>query len=346
MIKILDFGRVKGRRVTLYTMENDYLRVGISDFGAIIQFIKVKTPNGFVDVTVGTKDCSDYVKFYEHFGGTIGRVANRVGGAEFSLDGNLYHLDKNNGKNNLHSGFNCYDRRFFNTKVSEDKLTMTLVSPDLDQGYPGRLDFSVEYELAGDSIDIKYYGKSDAKTPFAPTNHTYFNLDGEGSGPIYQNMLKIYADEYTPVDCELIPTGDRATVMGTALDFSEFKPIGCDIFTDCPTLKFANGFDHNFVGKSSHLATAYSIKTGIILDVYSDMPGIQFYSGNFMVEFDGKSHYGQHYGFCLEPQFFPNALNFKDFTSPVIEPGEVATRYITYKFSFNKGLKQKAAENV
>ncbi len=335
MIATKSFGVYSGREVKLFVLKNDLLEVGISDFGAIIQYIKVKTASGMKDVCVGFNSVEEYVLHNMHTGGTIGRVANRIGGASFALNGTRYALDDNDGGNCLHSGFNCYDIRFFDSEVNDDVLKLSLISPNLDQGFPGCLQFSVEYKLLENGLNIRYIGVSDEDTLFCPTNHTYFNVDGEDNGPIYDNLLCIYSDKITPIDGKLITNGEYLTVEGTPFDFRDMKKIGKDLFLNHEQLICGGGYDHNFVLNGEHVATVKGEKSGITLDIYSDYPGVQFYSGNMIGNVKGKSQYSKHHGFCLEPQYFPNAINHCNFEQPILKKGETKEHYIKYLFSVN-----------
>lgn len=330
MIEKILFDTYKDRNVWLYKLSNDKLKVGITDFGGAIQYIKVNTPDGEKDVCLGFASVAEYLASGTYCGATIGRVANRIGGAEFTLNGKNFKLSVNDGNNTLHGGANGFDKLFFDVELRGDVLVFSLDSPDNDMGFPGNLNFKTEFELIGETLQIKYIAKSDKDTLWIPTCHAYFNLGDEN---IYNTSLRIYADKYTPIDGGLIPTGDICSVKGTPFDFSDFKPIGRDIKEDCEQLKLAGGYDHNFVLKDRHAATARSEKRGITMDVYTDMPGLQFYSGNMIKGNGSKGKLSPRDGFCLEPQFFPNSVNIKSFDSPVLKAGETKVHYIHYVFS-------------
>lgn len=348
---MLSFGEVKnlitkrkfdvynGKDVYLYILKNDFLEVGVLDFGGILQSLKVKIPSGFVDVSCSAKNCAEYVSFDAHMGGTVGRVANRIGNATFLLNGERYYLDKNVGDSTLHSGFNPYDYRLFDAEVSSDELKLHLFSPDGDQGFPGNLDFDVAFRLVDNSLEIVFYGHSDKDTPFNPTNHIYFNLNGEGNGNIYDTLVQINSDAITLADDNLVVTGDIMNVASTPFDFTKPKRIAPSIFADNKQLCSAGGFDHNFILNGEHAATCVGDKSGIRLDLYTDYPGVQFYCGNMINDFHGKSLYKKQCAFCLEPQYFPNAVNIPEFLSPVIKAGATVRHYIKYVFSAeNKNL--------
>lgn len=330
MIKQVLFEKYKNREVWLYELSNEKLKVAITDFGGAIQYLKVATPSGEKDVCLGFNSIEEYLASGTYCGATIGRVANRIGEAKFSLNGKQYNLSVNDGKNTLHGGKDGFDKLFFNAEIRGDFLTLSLDSPDGDMGFPGNLKFKVEFSLSGGSLDIKYIAQSDKDTIWIPTCHAYFNL---GDGKIYDTSLKICADKYTPIDSGLIPTGEVAEVKGMPFDFTVFKPIGRDINEANEQLKLAGGYDHNFILKGRHAATAMNGKNGIILDVYTDMPAIQFYSGNMIKGIGKRGELTPRDGFCLEPQFCPNSANDASFESPVLKAGETKVHYINYVFS-------------
>ncbi len=209
-------------------------------------------------------------------------------------------------------------------------MLLSTVSADGEENYPSNLEFTVKYTVIGTSLVIEYFAKSDGDTVFNPTNHTYFNLDGEGSGSVLDTVVQINAETYLPVDNNLIPIGEEQSVFGTPFDFTAPKAIGRDITASCSQLKIAGGYDHNFCLKGEHAVRAYSQKSGITLDCFTDMPGVQFYTGNFLQE-KGKSNYQPRDGFCLETQFFPNAINNPQWKQPILKNGEQfysKTRYV------------------
>lgn len=330
MILKENFGTYKNREVTLYVLKNEFLEVGITDFGGIIQRFIYTDKNQSVDIACCTKNCEDYVEYCAHMGGTIGRVANRIADGKFQLNGKTYELDKNAGGATLHGGFDPYDHRFFNAEVEGEVLRLSLFSPDGDQGFPGNLNFSVEFSLDKNKLLIKFFGKCDQDTLFNPTNHLYMNLNGEGSGDIYNTIVQINADSYTAADDNLVVTGEVVNVSGTPFDFRKPKTIAPGIFSQDKDVVSAGGFDHNFILNSNHVATCTGDKTGITLDMYTDLPGVQFYCGNMMHEIKGKSLYHKQNAFCLEPQYFPNAINVASFEKPILKAGKKVTHYIEY----------------
>lgn len=330
--KIFDY--YNGKAVKLYTLHGRGIEVGICDFGARIQFIKIETENGIKDVCLAFNSTEEYVERSTYFGATIGRCANRIANGKFSLNNEVYQLDCNDGKHHLHGGNVGFDKKFFDAVIDGNFLKLTLKSKDGESGYPGNFEFTVIYSLQEKELSIEYFGKTDKDTIWNPTNHTFFNLNGDGSGDIYDNVLKINADGFTPADGTLIPTGEIRQVAGTPFDFTEFKPIGKDINADDSQIKSVSGYDHNFILRGNYAASAYSKNTGIRLDVFTDMPAIQLYTANMLQECNGKNgKYGKHTGFCLEPQFCPNAINISSFTSPVLKKSEHKGHYIKFNFS-------------
>lgn len=327
-----NFCMYKNRKVFLYVIENDYLEVAISDFGAIVYSFKVKLPEKAIDIALSAKTVDDYIACGAHTGGTIGRVANRIENAKFRLNGTTYFLDKNDGSSCLHGGFNPYDYRFFDVEILDDyTLKLSLLSPDGDQGFPGELDFNVIFRLDKNSFIIEFFGRSKTDTIFSPTNHLYFNLNGEESRGITDTLLKINADEVTLTDKNLVANGKILKVENTVFDFRSLKTIGRVLDYADYNLKICGGFDHNFILNSDHAAAAIGDKSGIRLDLFTDYPGLQFYSGNKMNGIVGKTRvYHDFDAFCLEPQYFPNAINIANFTKPILKAGEKSFHYIKY----------------
>lgn len=326
------FDYYNGRKVYLYTLANDILKVGIIDFGAAIQFIKLNSPHGEIDVTLGFNCISEYINSGMYCGATIGRVSNRIKKAEFLLNGQKIKLSKNEGENHLHGGAYGFDKKFFIVQEDADKLVFMYYSKHNDQGYPGNLTFQVEFCLHGSNLKIIYVAKSDRDTIWSPTCHTYFNLNGKGN--IKDTLLRINAEKYTPVDDSLTPTGELLPVKDTPFDFTFLKPIGNDIETDCVQLKIAGGYDHNFILKGNYAATAKGDNSGITLELYTDMPGLQFYSGNYIKGNGKNGELCPREGFCLEPQFFPNAVNISSFQKPLLKANTQKRYFIEYQFCY------------
>ena len=333
----------KGEAATLYTFENkNGMVMEVTDFGATLFSLYIPTAEGKLDVVLGYDDPAGYEgPSGTFFGATVGRNANRIGKASFVINGVTYQIDKNdNGKNNLHSGFDFQSFRVWNVKeIGDNTITFALHSPDGDQGYPGALDIAVTYTLADDnSVKIDYYGVPQADTIVNYTNHSYFNLNGHASGAITKHTVWVDADHYTPADAESIPTGEIAPVEGTPMDFRTKKEVGRDIDADFEALNFGKGYDHNWClnnkGQFAKVAEMTGDVSGITMEVYTDLPGVQIYSGNFLVEEPGKGGavYTHRNGICFETQYYPDALNHENFPSSLCKAGEVYKTTTVYKF--------------
>lgn len=322
------YDTVDGVQAFLYTLHDGNIEVDICDFGARINAIRV---NG-VDIALGFNSVKDYENSGSYAGATIGRVANRIAGGRFILNGTHYRLNTNDGKNHLHGGNDGFDKKQFTVLAcTENSVTMQYLSADGEENYPGTLKFTVQFTVERNGLLISFEGESDRDTLWCPTNHTYFNLDGESVGDCRKNLLRINADYYTPVDGGLIPTGEKVAVKGTPFDFNTAKPIGREFGKK--ELQATNGYDQNFILKGEPAARAESVKTGIKMDVYTDMPCLQFYSGGQLKGFSGKTiNYSQWAGFCLEPQYCPDAINHDNFEKPVLNRNEIKKHYIKFVF--------------
>ena len=343
------FGQTKdGAQASLYTVKNKNGVVAkYPDFGAILVSLYVPDKNGKLeDVVLGFDKLEDYFVNEPNFGSTIGRHANRIGGAAFELNGVKYELDKNDGNNNLHGGFNGYHKRLWNAKTYDEQrgqaIEFTYESADGDQGFPGNLKISVKYILTDDnSIIIEYNAVPDKDTVINLTNHSYFNLAGQASGTILNQTAWIDADEFTFADEESIPNGEIRKTADTPMDFTTPKKVGQDIETDYDQLNWGKGFDHNWIlktkkGQTALVASLYDEVSGRYMEVFTDLPGIQFYTGNFLDgSLTGKdgAKYIQRSGLCFETQYFPNAINVSSFEQPVTKAGETYHTETIYKFS-------------
>lgn len=342
------FGKTAdGREATLYTMINgNGMQVSVTDYGATLVRVMVPDKDGrLVDCVLGYDD----VYGYEHNSGSIGcfvgRNANRIAGAKVVIGGKTYELEKNDGENNLHSGSVRSAKFYYDTAVKEGEevcaVAFARVMPDMEQGFPGFLDVTVTYSLTeSNALVIDYAASCSEDTVVNMTNHSYFNLSGEGSGDVLDHVLTMKADKYTPVGPDLIPTGEIADVAGTALDFRTPKAIGRDIDGDDPLVKGAGGYDHNFVldtrpGEVSLAAVVTSPKTGITMEVLTDLPGLQLYTANGLglkVPGKGGHMYGPREGVCFETQYFPNACNEPKFRSSILPAGEFWQSETVYRF--------------
>lgn len=344
------FGKTEdGREFNLYSFTNkNNVTMTVTELGATLVSVLVPDREGVLrDVVLGYRTPQDYLDNTCYFGAVIGRSGNRIARGSFAIDGKTYQMAINDNDNNLHSGPDGYDSRKWEIKEideSGNSITFGLDSPDGDQGFPGHFQVTVTYTLTEDNeVVLHYEGVSDADTVANLTNHSYFNLSGHDSGTILDQVLTIYAENYTPGDDQSIPSGEIAPVEGTPMDFRTPKPIGRDIGEDFEQLKFGGGFDHNYAlcekpGDWKKMAEAFSEKTGIRLEAYTDCCGVQFYAGNFITEATGKegAHYGKRQGFCLESQYYPNAINTPGFASPLLKAGEKYDTTTSYRFTVEK----------
>ncbi|SEG67009.1 aldose 1-epimerase [Bryocella elongata] len=334
-----------GKAVELYTVTDGDLTVTITNFGAHIVSIEAPDRAGKkADVVLGYKDLDGYLAEKKaYLGAVVGRYGNRIAKGVFTLDGKTYQIPTNNNGNALHGGTVGFDRKVWSSKTLADGVELTYVSADGEMGFPGTLTAHVKYTLEGRSLHIEYSATTDKDTVLNLTNHSYFNLGGEGSGDILGEKIMINADRYTPVDAGLIPTGKLPSVKGTPFDFLKPTAIGARIEANDEQLKIAGGYDHNFVlngGKELHVAAKVEDpKSGRTLTVTTTEPGVQFYSGNFL---DGSATgvggkpYVKHDGFCLETQHFPDSPNHPAFPSTELKPGQVMRSTTIFTFGVAK----------
>lgn len=339
------FGRTKdGREATLYTLENSKgMKAEVTDFGANLVNLFVPDQKGaLLDVVLGYDDVTGYEGNSSFFGATIGPSANRIGGAKFTIDGVEYHIDVNDGPNNLHSHMeNGYHKQFWEAAEVEDGVTFTVRDADGNMGFPGNKELSLTFTLDEENgLTLHYHGKSDKNTVLNPTNHTYFNLNGHDNGDIEGHTLQINAACYTPVLPGAIPTGEIVPVAGTPMDFTKAKPVGQDIRADFEQLKLTSGYDHNWVidewdGELRHIAIVVSPQSGRKLFAYSTLPGVQFYAGNCIAPETGKggARYDKRSGLCLETQDFPNSVNTPNFPSCVYGGDKEYDAVTVYRFA-------------
>ena len=326
------FGRLSdGREVRFYELSNGKITVTLLDYGATVQSVTVFG----TDVVLGYEDPVGYERNDGYLGAFIGRVGNRIAGGKFSLGGKEYELFRNDGENTLHGGRRGYNAVLWDSFTEGESVTFHGVSPDGEEGFPGNLTLSVRYSLNDCGFSIEYDATTDRNTPINFTNHTYFNLNGKGS--ILGHALKLDADAITPTDGALIPTGEIRPVDGTPFDFREGKTIGKDIFADDFCLKAAKGYDVNYVlnGKGfRRFATVYSPESDIRMDAFTDLPGVQFYSGCCLGKFPVKhGNESEQYGaFCLETQFFPDSVHHENFPSCILKAGEKFHSRTRYEF--------------
>lgn len=337
-----------GSEISRYTFENkNGLKLVVTDLGAHLINLWVPDKNGDLqDVVLGFASAEEYKdNTNTYFGAIVGRNANRTAGARFTIDGTTYQMPKNEGENNLHSGPNGYQIRLWEVKnfdEASNSISFLLNSPDKDQGFPGDLLLEVTYTLTDqDEVVITYNGSSNQKTVFNPTNHSYFNLNGQASGDVLGHTLYMNAPAYTPViDSHSIPTGEIAPVENTPFDFRQEKTVGQDINVDFDQLNFAGGYDHNFCfaetrDKKEPAVKMTGDKSGITMEVYTDLPGVQVYTANGVKDVAGKDGflYQKNSGICMETQYFPNAMNEANFTSPILEKDKPINTETRFKFS-------------
>jgi aldose 1-epimerase len=332
-----------GNAIGLYTLTNaNKLRVEISSYGATIIRLFVPDRNGKLeDIVLGYDNLAGYYQGKSYFGAIVGRYANRIAKATFSIDGKPYTLAANNGPNTLHGGIKGFDKVVWDAKQDSEGITFTYTSKDGEEGFPGNLVVSVRYKLSNaNELSIEYSAETNKSTVLNLSNHSYFNLDGQGKGDILQHELQIHADAFTPVDAELIPTGEIRKVAGTPFDFTSPHKIGERVNdTAYDQIRYGIGYDHNFVlngeaGRLKPAASVYSPGSGRTLEVSTTEPGVQFYCGNFLNGSEkGKgSIYQKRYGFCLETQHFPDSPNQPSFPSSLLKPGEKFRSATIFKF--------------
>lgn len=344
-----EFGKLEdGTVVYRYTLTNEQgASASFTDLGGIWLTMVVPDRDGkMADVVLGYDTVQGILTGPGHPGEPVGRNANRIGGAKFVLNGVTYELEKNSGgKHNLHSGPDYYRNRVWETQVEEEdmgtRISFSLFSPDGDQGYPGNADITVSYTLTPDnSLKLDYHMVSDKDTVANFTNHAYFNLAGHDSGNAMNQKVWIDADAFTVTDRDSIPTGELAPVKGTPMDFTQMKPVARDIEADYEQLKWAGGFDHNWAlnhpaGEVSLCAKAADEASGRVMEVYTDLPGVQFYTANSMATDMGKGRTAYHKrdGYCFETQYFPDSVNKPEFASAFFKAGQEYKTTTIYKFS-------------
>lgn len=317
------------------------MSASITNYGAALVKLNVPDQEGNLrDVVLGYDDVTGYEKGGASFGAPVGRNANRIGGAVITIQDKTYELEKNDNGNNLHSGTNYYNKRIWNVgEKTDSKIEFVLHSPDGDQGYPGTLDMHVTYELTEDNeLRLTYDAVPDQDTIINMTNHSYFNLDGHDSGDVLKELVTLDADYFTRADAQSIPTGELVDVTGTPMDFRMSRALGEAIDADYEAVQLGKGYDHNWVlknnGKFDKVAQAVSEKSGIVMEVWTDLPGIQMYTANFLDNEQGKNGavYGIRDAVCFETQYFPDAVHHENFASPICKKGVPYHTVTSYKF--------------
>jgi aldose 1-epimerase len=350
LVQVQPFGVApSGQRAELYTLANDKsMAVAITNYGATVVSLTVPDREGRIDdVVLGYDNVEGYEKGKAYFGGTIGRYSNRIAGGAFTLADRSYTLPKNEGENTLHGGIRGFNKRIWKAKEGREcpSVEFAYQSPDGEEGFPGNLAVQVLFTLLKDSneLRIEYSARTDKDTVVTLTNHSYFNLAGEGNGDVLSHILTLRASKFTPVNAALVPTGALREVNHTVFDFREVKEIGARIDKADEQLKLARGYDHNWVidghADPSELlpaAQVYEPRSGRVLEVLTTEPGVQFYSGNSLDGTErGKS--GKTYpfrsGFCLETQHFPDSPNHPEFPSTLLSPGQILRSTTSFRFS-------------
>lgn len=349
MIEKFPFGQTKeGRSVDQFRLSNSKgVEVAVVTYGGIVTSIRTPDKAGkLADIVLGFSSLEGYLGSHPYFGALIGRYGNRIAKGEFKLNGKTYKLARNNNGNSLHGGEMGFDKVVWTVKdvqnaASDQSVTLAYRSVDGEEGYPGNLDVTVRYSLnEANELKLEYFAVTDQPTVTNLTNHSYFNLRGEGEGDILGHVAMLNAESYTPVDAGLIPTGQIASVAGTPFDFRTPTAIGARIDADHPQLKAGGGYDHNWVldragGGLSLAARITEPDSGRVLEVETTEPGIQFYCGNFLDgTLKGKSGrlYARRSGFCLETQHFPDSPNQPGFPSTVLEPGRELRSATVFRF--------------
>lgn len=340
----------RGEAVHLYTLKNAHgTEARVLDYGGIIVSLRVPDRNGrFDDVVLGFDSLADYQRGSPYFGAIVGRYGNRIARGRFTLDGRSYTLATNNGRNHLHGGVRGFDKVVWKVAPFQHPDSVGLVfsytSPDGEEGYPGTLHATVTYTLtASNQLIFDYYATTDRATPVNLTQHSYFNLAGDGKGDILGHVVTINADRFTPVDSTLIPIGEIRSVAGTPFDFRTPTPIGARIDQEDEQLRYGPGYDHNFVlnkgGTPNELTLAARVSeptTGRVMEILTTEPGLQFYSGNFLDGTLRGKHgvvYRHRYGFAMETQHFPDSPNKPAFPSTILHPGEEYRSRTIYRFT-------------
>jgi aldose 1-epimerase len=338
---------IDGKKTNLYILKNkNNMQAAFTNYGGrLVSLLVPDSAGNQIDVVVGFDGIDAYSQSTEpYFGATIGRYGNRIAKGKFTLDGKEYTLATNNGQNSLHGGKKGYQYVVWDAKQPNDHtLELSYLSKDMEEGYPGNLNVKVTYTLTDDDeLKMDYEATTDKKTVVNLTNHAFFNLNGEGSGTVLKHTLQIYADQFTPIDTTLIPLGTNIPVKDTPFDFTTPTAIGKRIDAVNEQIVAGKGYDHNYVLNGTkglgmtHAATVKGEKTNIVMDVYTQEPGVQFYSGNFMQsknKFKGGSTDDFRTAFCLETQHYPDSPNQPSFPSTILTPGKVYKTSSIYKFS-------------
>ena len=332
----------KGVEASLYEISNGGgLRVLLTDYGAAVVSIFVKDRDGDErDVILGYDNVKSYEKEYCYFGATVGRYANRISDAKVNIDGVEYKLEANDNENSLHSGSNGFSKRFWTVKEQKaDEITFEIEDADLEQGFPGNAVVDVTFKVTEENaLAIIYNAKADKTTTFNMTNHSYFNLNGHKSGSVLHHRMQILSDAFTPADAQSIPTGEICSVDGTPMDFRSTKELGAEIDAAYEPLILGNGYDHNWVlkneGRFDKVAEVTGDESSIVMEVWTDRPGVQVYTANFLENEAGRNGavYQKREAVCLETQNYPDAVHQKNFPEAICKKGETYDTKTAYRF--------------
>jgi aldose 1-epimerase len=338
-----DFGQVAGRTARLYTIENDQLRARITDYGGILVSLEASSPQGGNrdHVLLGFDNIADYVANRGSFGALLGRTANRIAGGSVTIDGQIFELSKNENGSTLHGGTVGFGKQFWSVAAAErDHVTLTLTSPDGDQGFPGQVDVTATYRLDGAALSLTFEARTTKPTPLSLSAHPYFNLDGVDARDCLDHRVAIFAAAFLPTDEKQIPTGELRPVSGTVFDFSTPLPIGVRIRANDVQLRYGRGYDHYYIlpqesaGQLRLAVRAHGAKSGRVLEILTTQRGLQFYTGNNL---NGSAPgrgglYRQAAGFAIEPQGFPDAPHQPNFPTTILRPGQTYREEIVYRF--------------
>ncbi|XP_075720545.1 galactose mutarotase [Rhinoderma darwinii] len=331
------FGNLSdGKTVEMFLLESNFVKAEIISFGCIITRLETKDKHGnFTDIVLGFDSLEGYLNKHPYFGAVVGRVANRIANGKFSVDGQDYQLPINNGPNSIHGGLKGFDKVLWKPEEIENGVQFSYTSADGEEGYPGELKVLVTYTLLGSELTINYKARTSKTTPINLTNHSYFNLSGQGSENIYDHEIFIDAEHYLPVDDNMIPTGEIVPVQGTCFDLRKPVELGSQI-----AKLSRNGFDHNFclrmTEKQQYCTRVYHKPSGRVLTVRTTKPGVQFYTANFLdgsLKGKGGAVYPKHSAFCLETQAWPDAVNKPQFPNTLLHPGEEYDQTTWFNFS-------------
>lgn len=335
MVTKTTFGVLDGQEVAMLTLSDGTVSVEVLSFGATVHAIRVPDKYGsVVDICLGYETPQEYRDYNASMGGTMGRCANRIGGARFLLNGQEHHVTVNEGANCLHGGKIGFHKKHWNYTYDDISVTLTLDSPDGEEGFPGNVHVETTYTLKDGTLTIAYCGVTDQDTVVNLTNHAYFNLAGHAAGPVADHVVRVRASRYTPAGDGNVPTGEIAAVDGTLLDLRGGVELG-ERLND-PVLAKSRGYDHNFVLDSGDAPAAevYCPRTGIAMEMRTTLEGMQLYTAGFLTERTGKDGtvYSAHHGLCMEPQHFPDAINHPEFPSPILRAGEAYRESISFRF--------------